>query len=110
MEILEALGRVAQNYGIGAAAAVATAFLVFRLYFGRFFDKNKELASRDDIDKLQHQLASAHRELELIRTQLARVHGLVQQQWLHGRCVHLAENAMAAPQGARPADGASPLG
>lgn len=86
MEMLEALGRVAQNYGPGAALAVAAAIVLARVYFPKFFDrKDPNPVTREDHEKLLQQLEATRRELATIKTQLTRIHVLAQQQWQQGR-------------------------
>lgn len=91
MEFAETLGRIAQNYGPGAAAVAAVGIVAFRVFFSKYFDKKKAdvptAATREDIDQLRQQLDATLRQLDSLRMQLARVDWLAQQQWLHGRCV-----------------------
>ncbi len=87
MELLETLWRIAQNHGpwmaLGAAAAILLARFTFKKYFGK---KEKDAATREDVERLLLQLEANSREVQMIKAQLTRVHWLAQQQWQHGRC------------------------
>lgn len=104
MEMLETLWRIAQNHGPWMAAGAAAALLLARLALSKFLGKKEEAAAtRKDIEQLLDQLEQTRRELGSIKTQLARVDWLAQQQWIHGRCVKRSPNPQPQPA-ARPVE------
>ncbi len=90
MEFVETIGRIAQNYGPGAAAFAVVGILVFRFYLSRWKERN--LTTREDYEALFQQLKMTTQETQSIRSELARSSWLVQQQGRETYCTDLLAN------------------